>query len=302
MASASGGGRNDGRAHRIDMLGAMSEQRPLEGRVAVVTGSTRGIGRVMALRLAAAGAAVVVTGKSRHSTEKLPGSIDTVAEEIAATGGRALAVRLDVRSEGEVAAMVAATVEQFGRLDILVNNAGALWWKPVLETPLKRYELMWEVNVRGAFLCSQQALPHMISNGFGHIVMCSPPIGTEPNPGYVAYMTTKMGMTRLAIGIAAEHAEDNVACNSLWPVTLIESLATINYSVGDRSMWRSPDILADSLLEMVTSEPADLTGRQLLDEPFLRERGWTQEQLDAYWLEGPPATPVYIDGRSGSAM
>ena len=280
----------------------VSQEQPLEGRVAVVTGSSRGIGRVMALDLAAAGAAVVVTGKSEQSTERLPGSIHSVAEEIVAAGGRALAVRLDVRSEEEVTAMVEQTVAAFGRLDILVNNAGALWWKPLMETPLKRYDLMWEVNVRGSFLCAQQALPHMIRNGFGHIVMCSPPIGTEANPGYVAYMTTKMGMTRLAIGIAAEHEADNVACNSLWPVTLIESLATINYGVGDRSMWRSPQILADSLMEIVTSEPRALTGRQLLDEPFLRERGWTQERVDGYWLEGPPSAPVFIDGRSGSAM
>jgi citronellol/citronellal dehydrogenase len=284
------------------MLARMSSSQPLDGRVAVVTGSSRGIGRAMALGLASAGAAVVVTGKSEHSTDRLPGSIHSVAEEIAAVGGRAIAVPLDVRREDSVVAMVERTVGELGRLDILVNNAGALWWKPVLETPLKRYDLMWEVNVRGAFLCSQHALPHMVRNGFGHIVMCSPPIGTAPNPGYVAYMTTKMGMTRLAIGIAAEHGADNVACNSLWPVTLIESLATINYGVGDRSVWRSPDILSDALLEIVGSDPRSLTGRQLLDEPFLRERGWTQERLDAYWLDGPPAQPVFIDGRSGSAM
>lgn len=256
----------------------------------------------MALRLAAEGAAVVITGKSEESTEQLPGSIHTVVDEIVGTGGRAIAVRLDVRREEEVAAMVQRTVDELGSLDILVNNAGALWWQPVLDTPLKRYDLMWEVNVRGSFVCAQQALPHMISNGFGHIVMCSPPIGTEPNPGYVAYMTTKMGMTRLALGIAAEHRAENVACNSLWPVTLIESLATINYSVGDRSIWRSPRILADAVAEIVCSEPRELTGRQLLDEPFLRERGWTQEQIDSYWLEGPPENPVFIDGRPGSSM
>jgi citronellol/citronellal dehydrogenase len=276
--------------------------RRLDNRVAVVTGSSRGIGRAMAMRLAAEGAAVVITGKSEHSTEKLPGSIHSVADEINVAGGRALAVHLDVRREEDVAAMMARTVEAFGRLDILVNNAGALWWKPVLETPLKRYDLMWQVNVRGAFVCAQQALPHMLRNGWGHIVMCSPPIGTVPNPGYVAYMTTKMGMTRLAIGIADEHRDDNIASNSLWPVTLIESFATINHQVGDRSLWRSPDILSDALLEMVTTEPAQLSGRQLLDEPFLRERGWSQQRLDAYWLEGPPAEPVYIDGRSGSSM
>ncbi|MHB8719471.1 MAG: SDR family oxidoreductase [Candidatus Dormibacteria bacterium] len=280
----------------------MSQPYDLRDRVAVVTGSSRGIGRAMALRLAAAGAAVVVTGKSERSTETLPGSIHSVAEEITAAGGRAIAVHLDVRRADDVTALTERVIGEFGRYDILVNNAGALWWKPLLETPLKRYDLMWEVNVRGAFLCAQQALPHMIEGGGGHIVMCSPPIGTEANPGYVAYMTTKMGMTRLAIGIAAEHHEDNISCNSLWPVTLIESLATINYSVGDRSMWRSPDILVDALMEIVSSEPRSLTGRQLLDEPFLRERGWTQERLDAYWLEGPPEQPVYIDGRAGSAM
>jgi citronellol/citronellal dehydrogenase len=256
----------------------------------------------MALRLAKEGAAVVVTGKSEHSTETLPGSIHSVAEEIVTAGGRAIAVHLDVRKEEDVAAMVQRAVDEFGRLDILVNNAGALWWKSFLETPLTRYDLMWQVNVRGAFLCAQHALPHMLRNGWGHIVMCSPPIGTDANPGHVAYMTTKMGMTRLAIGIAAEHENDNVACNSLWPVTLIESLATVNYSVGDRSLWRSPDILSDALMEMVTTAPRQLTGRQLLDEPFLRERGWTQERLDAYWLEGPPARPVFIDGRPGSSM
>src|ERR1700680_2850844 len=125
----------------------MSAQRPLDGRVAVVTGSSRGIGRAMALRLARDGAAVVVTGKSEHSSEKLPGSIHSVAEEITVAGGRAIAVHLDVRKEDDVAAMVQRTVDELGRLDILVNNAGALWGEPFLETPLKRYDLVWEVNV-----------------------------------------------------------------------------------------------------------------------------------------------------------
>jgi citronellol/citronellal dehydrogenase len=281
---------------------SMSTEKPLEGRVAVITGSSRGIGRAFALRLAREGAAVVVTGKSEEPSEKLPGSIHTVAQEIEDAGGAALAVRVDVRHDDEVEAMVKQTVDRFGRLDILVNNAGALWWQPVLQTPPKRYDLMWQINVRAAYLCAYYALPHMVKQQWGHIVNCSPPITDGASPGHVAYMTTKMGMTRLAIGIAAEQVNDNIACNSLWPVTLIESLATINYSVGDRSMWRSPDILSDALIEVVTTEPRQLTGRQLLDEPFLRERGWTQERLDAYWLEGPPAEPLYIDGRPGSSM
>jgi citronellol/citronellal dehydrogenase len=257
----------------------------------------------MALRLAREGSAVVVTGKSEEETEKLPGSIHTVTAEIEAAGGRALAVRVDVRSEHEVQAMVERTVEHFGRIDILVNNAGALWWQPILQTPPKRYDLMWQINVRAAYLCAFYALPYMVEQHWGHIINCSPPISTGPSPGHVAYMTTKMGMTRLAIGIAAEHANDGIAANALWPVTMIESLATINWGLGDRSQWRSPEIVCDAMIEILRTEPPTLTGQQLLDEPFLRERGWTQEQIDSYWLEGkPPEYPVYIDGRLGAAM
>jgi citronellol/citronellal dehydrogenase len=281
----------------------MSETRPLDGRVAIVTGSSRGIGRAMVLRLASEGASVVVTGKSEHGSDKLPGSIYTVAEEVERAGGTALPVRVDVRSEEEVKAMVDKTFERFGRVDILVNNAGALWWQPILQTPPKRYDLMWQINVRAAYLCAYYALPHMVQQHWGHIINCSPPISTEASPGHVAYMTTKMGMTRLAIGIAAEHKNDGIACNALWPVTIIESLASINWGLGDRSQWRSPEILCDAMMEIVKTEPPSLTGQQILDEPFLRERGWTQEQLDAYWLEGkPPQHPVYIDGRAGSSM
>ncbi|MBV8194143.1 MAG: SDR family oxidoreductase [Candidatus Dormibacteraeota bacterium] len=280
-----------------------SELKPLDGRVAIVTGSSRGIGRAMVLRLAREGAAVVVTGKSEAETERLPGSIHTVAAEVEAAGGQALEVRVDVRHEEDVHALVEQTVARFGRLDILVNNAGALWWQPILQTPPKRYDLMWEINVRAAFLCAYYALPHMVEQRWGHIINCSPPITTEATPGHVAYMTTKMGMTRLAIGIAAEHEKDNIAANSLWPVTIIESLASINWGLGDRSQWRSPEILCDAMMEIVTTEPPSLTGQQILDEPFLRGRGWTQERFDAYWLEGkPPEHPVYIDGRAGGVM
>jgi len=281
----------------------MAENKPLAGRVAIVTGSSRGIGRAMVLRLAREGAGVVVTGKSESGTDRLPGSIHTVAEEVEQAGGAALPIRVDVRHEDEVKAMVDQTVEKFGRVDILVNNAGALWWQPVLQTPPKRYDLMWEINVRAAYLCAYFALPHMVAQHWGHVINCSPPITTEPSPGHVAYMTTKMGMTRMAIGIAAEHERDGIASNSLWPVTIIESLASINWGLGDRSQWRSPEILCDAMMEILRTEPPSLTGQQILDEPFLRSRGWTQDQLDAYWLEGkPPENPVYIDGRAGSSM
>jgi citronellol/citronellal dehydrogenase len=289
--------------HRFWENAMNDESKPLAGRVAIVTGSSRGIGRAFALRLARAGAAVTVAAKSDAGSERLPGSIHSVAAEIEAAGGAALAVRTDVRSEDAIAAMTATTVERFGRIDILVNNAGALWWEKVLDTPAKRYDLMWEINVRASFLCAYYALPHMIRGGWGHIVNCSPPITTEPSPGYVAYMTTKMGMTRVAIGIAAEYRDQNVAANALWPATPIESQATINYAVGTRDQWRTPEILCDALMEIVGSAPQTCTGRQLIDEAFLRERGWSEERLAGYWLTGhAPERPLWIDGREHAAM
>jgi citronellol/citronellal dehydrogenase len=273
----------------------------LTGRVAIITGSSRGIGREMALALAAAGVHVVVTGKSEESTDKLPGSIHTVVAEIEARGGQALAVKVDVRDEEQVARMIEQTIERFGRLDILINNAGALWWKPILDTPVKRFDLMWDINVRASFIASYYALPHLIKNGWGHVINCSMPIVTEATPGFVAYNATKMGMTRVAIGLAAEHAKDNIAGNALWPATPIESQATINWGMGDQSTWRTPQILVDAMLEIVTSPPAELTGRQLIDEELLRERGWSEERLDGYWLTGKrPDNPVWIDGRPGA--
>jgi citronellol/citronellal dehydrogenase len=276
----------------------MTGELPLKGRVAIITGASRGIGRCFALRFASEGARVVVAAKSETSTDKLPGSIHTVVEEIEKAGGTALPVKVDVRSEDDIKTMVDRTMDKLGRIDVLVNNAGAMWWQPLLQTPPKRYDLMWEVNLRASYLCTYYSLPHMIAGGWGHIINCSPPITIEPSPGYVCYMTTKMGMTRLAIGVSAEHFKDNVAANALWPATPIESQATINWGLGSREQWRSPDILCDAAMEILKSEPKKLTGRQLIDEEFLRERGWTQERIDSYWLTGkPPSNPIWIDGR-----
>jgi len=247
--------------------------RRLDGKVAVITGASRGIGRALALGLAADGASVTVAAKSTVSREKLPGSIHTVAAEIEAAGGEALAVRTDVRDEAAIEAMVAATLERFGRIDILVNNAGALWWEDVERTPLKRFDLVMGVNVRAAFACSRACLDPMAKAGGGHILVFSPPIDLEALPGKVAYLISKFGMTMLALGLAEEVRERRIAVNALWPVTAIESLATINYGLGDRTVWRTPEILVDAVREIVATDPGELTGRALLDEVFLRERG-----------------------------
>jgi len=145
----------------------------------------------------------------------------------------------------------------------------------VLHTPLKRFDLVMGVNLRGAFACTTACLPSMIDRGGGHVVMFSPPVDFAALPGKAAYLVSKFGMTMLAMGMAEELRDRGVAVNALWPVTAIESRATINYRLGHPGTWRKPDILADAVLEIVTTPPARLTGRALLDEDFLRERGWT---------------------------
>jgi citronellol/citronellal dehydrogenase len=276
----------------------------LQGRVAIITGSSRGIGREFALRLAKEGADVVVTGKSDTDSPELPGTIHSVAREVEALGRRALPLRVNVRDEDDVTHMVERTMEEFGRIDILINNAGALWWEDVLDTPPSRVALMFEVNLRASYLATYYALPHMVAGGWGHIIMNSPPISTMATPKHAMYYCMKMGMTRLAIGVAAEHISDNVAANSLWPATPIESYATRNWSedkMGRPDQWREPAIMCDALMEILQSEPKELTGRQLIDETFLRERGRTDADIDKYWSAGQaPADPMWIDERSYS--
>ncbi len=242
----------------------------LGGRAAIVTGASRGIGRAVALRLAEAGCNVCVAAKSTASSDHLPGSIHETAAEVEKLGRKAIAVRTDVRSTADLEAMVKATAEAFGRVDILVNNAGALWWQDVVQTPPKRYDLVMEVNARASFMASHFALPHMIAGGWGHIIMMSPPVDLAVVPHKTAYFMSKFGMTLIAHGLAGEVADHNVAANALWPATLIESQATINFGIGDRSQWRKADILADATLAICAHEPRTLTGNALIDEEALK--------------------------------
>jgi citronellol/citronellal dehydrogenase len=247
----------------------------LTGRVGVITGASRGIGRALALGLARNGCAIVVAAKSTESTERLPGSIFTVAQEVEALGAQALPVQVDVRRVEQIETLMTRTVERFGRVDILINNAGALWWQPLLETPPKRFDLVMEVNARAAFCACRAAIPHMMKHHWGHMINMSPPIDVRMTPGKIAYCISKFSMTLLTHGLAEELRPANIAVNSLWPVTIIESQASINWGLGKPEMWRKPDILVDCVLRLVQKEPAFVTGRALLDEDFLREEGVT---------------------------
>lgn len=253
--------------------------QPLSAKTIVITGASRGIGREMALRFAREGANVVIAAKSAEPHPKLKGTIHDVAAEVIAAGGQALALQVDVRFADQVAAMVAAAVERFGGIDALVNNAGAISLTPVEKTPVKRYDLMQAVNARAVFVCSQAVLPHLKRAANPHILNLSPPLSLDKKwlKDYAAYTVSKYGMTLLAMGMAAEFAPYGIAVNCLWPKTAIAT-AAIEHEVGDREFLkfcRRPAIVADAAYEILRTTDGRLTGRTLIDETFLKERGWT---------------------------
>lgn len=247
---------------------------PLQGRVALITGASRGIGREIALVLATAGCSIAVAAKSVSATPNLPGTIHSVADEIRALGVSALPIQVDVRDDAAVKRMVEQVVARFGRLDYLICNSGALWWRDVEHTPMNRYDLVNGVNARGVFCCVREALPVMKAQGFGRIVVMSPPVDLRLLQGKVAYCISKFGMTMIAMGVAKEVRGSGVAINALWPCTLIESFATKNFRMKEKKEWRKASILADCVLELV-QEPENVSGLALIDEDYLRSKGVT---------------------------
>jgi citronellol/citronellal dehydrogenase len=245
------------------------------GRVAMVTGASRGVGKALALRLAAEGCDVVVAAKTVAPDPKLPGTIHETVREIEALGRRALAAEMDVRDDVAVERVVKQALEHFGQIDFLVNNAGALYWRSVAETEMKRFDLVMGVNARGAFACTRHALPSMLARKFGHILMLSPPVDPRAGAGKVAYALSKFGMTLVAQGVAEEVKGKGVAANALWPATMIESQATIRWGLGDRTLWRTPEIVADAVVAIFAKPPDTMTGQALIDEDFLRAEGVT---------------------------
>ena len=268
----------------------------LTGQVAVITGSSRGIGKNIALRLARAGADIVVAAKSELSRDSLPGSIHETVSEIEALGRQALAVRTNVRDAEQLESMVEAALERFGRIDILINNAGALHWRSIADTPPKRYDLMMEVNARAAFVASHFVLPHMIERGSGTIIQMSPPIDLRMLPGKTGYCMSKFGMSLLAMGMGAEVKATEIKSCALWPATAIESQATINHKLGGPQYWRTADILADAVGAILTANSEQVNGKCLVDEDVLLMMGVSD--FEPYnCVEG--GTPMRIGGDGG---
>lgn len=262
----------------------------LRDQVVLITGGSRGVGAAVALAAAKEGAHIALAGKTIEPHPKLPGTLGEVAEQVRALGREAIVLQVDVRFPDQVAAMVEQTVSHFGRLDALINNAGAIFWGSTTEFPVKRYDLVMDVNVRGAFLASQAAIPHLRERG-GHIVMMSPPINPKAAVGKAPYIVSKFGMTMVGMAIDAE--EPNVAAHALWPVTGIRTAATVNLGMGSDAEWRTPEILADATVELIAKPPAESTFRAWLDEEVLSEAGITD--LDVYaCVPGSQPAPMSI--------
>lgn len=256
----------------------MALDLPLFGKVAVVTGASRGIGRALSIALARRGCDLVLASKSLDPDPRLPGTLTEVQREIEALGRRALSVKTDVRDASQIDAMAAEALAHFGHVDLLINNAGALYWHPIVETPASRFDLVLQVNARASFLCARAFLPSMVARGGGVVINMSPPIVPEAATGHVAYMISKYGMTLVAEGIAGEHGGAGVRAYALWPATLIESQATIGHGLGGPEQWRKADVIVDAALALIEqkSGAAELrNGGAYYDEDVLRAAGVT---------------------------
>ena len=253
----------------------------LRNKTIFITGSSRGIGREIALRCARDGAKVVITGKTVEPHAKLPGTIYSVAAEAEQAGGQALAIQLDVRDEQAIRAAVAQTVEKFGGIDVLVNNASAISMTNTLETAAKRLDLMWDVNMRATFLVSQACIPHLMRADNPHILTLSPPLNLDAKwfAPHLAYTMSKFGMSMCTLGMAREFAADSaggkgIGVNCLWPRTTIATSAIeFNFPEAVLRASRLPAIMADASHAILTRDSRACSGNFFIDEEVLRAGG-----------------------------
>ncbi|MEJ6819908.1 MULTISPECIES: SDR family oxidoreductase [Pseudomonas] len=268
----------------------------LQGKTLFITGASRGIGREIALRAAKDGANIVIAAKSAEPHAKLPGTIHSVAAEVEAAGGKALALQVDVRDEDAVRQALAQANEHFGGIDALVNNAGAIKLTGVQHIELKRFDLMHQINTRAVLLCSQAALPYLKKTA-GHILNLSPPLNLASKwfAQFSPYTVTKYGMSMLTVGMSEEFASYGISVNSLWPQTMIAT-AAIEFQLGNRESFkqaRTPAIMADAAHVILSSSGRQITGRLLIDEEILRESGVAE--FDQYRFDRESAAALMPD-------
>jgi citronellol/citronellal dehydrogenase len=249
----------------------------LKGKTFFITGASRGIGKAIALRLAAEGANIVVAAKSIVENPKLGGTIFSAASEIEAAGGNVIAAACDIRNEDQIQAAIERGVQEFGGIDAVINNASAISLTNTTDTEVKRYDLMQDINVRGTFMVTRLALPFLKKSSNPHILTLSPPLSLDPKwlGPHVAYTISKFNMSMMSLGWATEFREFGIAANSLWPVTTIATAAVQNLLGGDILIKRSrkPEILAEAAFQVLSQSSKTYTGQLLLDEDVLRSAG-----------------------------
>lgn len=270
----------------------------LKGKTLFISGGSRGIGLAIALRAARDGANVTIAAKTAQPHPKLPGTIHTAAAEIEAAGGNAHAVLCDIRDEGQVENAVAQTVEKFGGIDICINNASAISLTGTLETEMKRYDLMHQINARGTFLVSKTCIPHLKKADNPHILNLSPPLDMAAKwfKNHVAYTMAKFGMSMCTLGMSAEFAKAGIAVNSLWPLTTIDTAAVRNLLGGEAvaSMSRSSAIMADAAHAILISPSRETTGNFYIDEEVLLAAGVTDLSVYSSGAKGPLAADFFV--------
>jgi citronellol/citronellal dehydrogenase len=264
----------------------------LAGKKIFITGGSRGIGLEIAKRAARDGAMIAIAAKTADPHPLLPGTIFTAAKEIESAGGKALPIQCDIRDEEAIVAAVEKAVSEFGGLDILVNNASAINLTPTLQTPAKRFDLMFDINVRGTFLASQAAIPYLMKSENPHILTLSPPINLQSKwfKRHVAYTMSKYGMSMTVMGLAEEFKRDGIAVNALWPRTVIDTAALQMIPGMDTDFCRKPEIMADAAYAIFNRRAADCTGNFFIDDEVLAAEGITD--LDKYSVR--PGTTDFL--------
>jgi citronellol/citronellal dehydrogenase len=272
----------------------------LSGRTIFMSGGSRGIGLAIAVRAARDGARVALIAKTAEPHPKLPGTVYTAAEEIESAGGEALPIVGDIRDADAVEAAVASTVDRFGGIDVVVNNASAINLAPMRDLPVKRFDLMQQINSRGTFVVTRACLPHLRESSHAHVLTLSPPLSADPRwlAGHSAYTLSKMGMTMITLGLAADEAEAGVGANCLWPRTIIATAAVQNLLGGDEAMARArmPEIVADAAHAILVRDPRSCTGNAFIDDEVLAEAGITD--LDRYVARSDAdlSLDIFVDG------
>jgi citronellol/citronellal dehydrogenase len=270
----------------------------LFGKRIFITGGSRGIGLAIALKAAADGASIAIAAKTADPNPKLPGTIFTAAAEIEAAGGKALALQCDIRDEAAIEEAIKKTADTFGGIDIVINNASAINLTKTDQTPAKRFDLMFDVNVRGTFLTSQAALPHLRQSAKDgrnpHILNLSPPLSMKPIwfKNHVAYTMAKYGMSMCVLGMAEEFKRDGIAVNALWPRTVIDTAALQMIPGIDASAGRTPQILADAAHIILNRDAKECTGNFFVDDLLLASEGITD--LEKYSVT-PGTTDFLLD-------